>query len=82
MSVPRNLAAAAKSTADCLGVGTPDTVLVLCNRDQWVIADLLAAVTKSRAAAVRLLEYPALSRNYQELPDDVAHPTAEPRIPR
>jgi leucyl aminopeptidase (aminopeptidase T) len=73
MNAPRKLATAAEAAADCLGVGAQDAVLVLCNRDQRAVAEALVAAAQSRTGAVQLLEYPTLSRNGQEPPDQVAH---------
>lgn len=67
-----SLAAAAEAAADCLGVGDRDEVLVLCNPAERELAEVLAAAARSRTSAVRLLEYPALSRNGEELPVHVA----------
>jgi leucyl aminopeptidase (aminopeptidase T) len=72
MSASPNLAVAAEAAADCLGVGTRDNVLVLCNQAERTVAEVLSAAAQSRASSVRLLEYPALSRNNEELPDHVA----------
>ena len=72
MSASRNLAAAAKAAADCLGVGARDHVLVLCNEAERAVAEALVAAAQSRTGAVRLLEYPTLSRNGEEPPDHVA----------
>src|SRR5205823_824418 len=72
MSASRNLAAAAKAAADCLGVGARDQVLVLCNEAERAVAEALVAAAQSRTGAVRLLEYPTLSRNGEEPPDHVA----------
>jgi leucyl aminopeptidase (aminopeptidase T) len=68
----RKLEEAAEAAADCLGVGARDAVLVLCNERQRTIAKALVATAESRTRAVRLLEYPTLSRNGEELPDQVA----------
>ena len=72
MSASGNLAAAAESAADCLGVGARDTVLVLCNERERAIAEVLVAAAEPRTGAVRLLEYPTLSRNGEEPPEHVA----------
>jgi leucyl aminopeptidase (aminopeptidase T) len=72
MSASRELAAAAGAAADCLGVGSRDRVLVLCNPAERAIAEVLAAAAESRTRAVRLLEYPTLSRNGEEPPVQVA----------
>jgi leucyl aminopeptidase (aminopeptidase T) len=72
MSASRSLAAAAEAAADCLGVGDRDKVLVLCNPAELETADVLATAAESRTRAVRLLEYPTLSRNGEEPPPEVA----------
>jgi hypothetical protein len=73
MNASENLAAAAEAATDCLGVDARDQVLVLCNHAERAVAEALVAAAQSRTDAVRLLEYPALSRNGEELPGHVAH---------
>lgn len=73
MNAPGKLAAAAEAAADCLGTGARDAVLVLCNEAERAVAEALLAAAQARADAARLLEYPTLSRNGEELPDDVTH---------
>lgn len=72
MSASEDLVAAAEAAAGCLGVGAADKVLVLCNERERAVAEVLVAAAESRARAVRLLEYPTLSRNGEEPPDHVA----------
>jgi leucyl aminopeptidase (aminopeptidase T) len=72
VSASGNVVAAAEAAADCLGVGARDKVLVLCNGGERAVAEVLVAAAESRSPAVRLLEYPTLSRNGEEPPDDVA----------
>jgi leucyl aminopeptidase (aminopeptidase T) len=66
------LRGAADAAAECLGVGAGDRVLVLCNAGERAVAEALVAAAASRSPTVRLLEYPTLSRNGEEPPDDVA----------
>jgi leucyl aminopeptidase (aminopeptidase T) len=72
MSPFGNLAAAAESATDCLGVGARDQVLVLCNEAERAVAEALVVAAQSRTEAVKLLEYPTLSRNGEEPPALVA----------
>jgi leucyl aminopeptidase (aminopeptidase T) len=76
----RKLAAAAEAAADCLGVGARDRVLVLCNERERAIAETLVAAAGVRTHGVQLLEYPTLSRNGEELPDDVARAMLEASV--
>ena len=71
------LAAAAQAALDCLGVNPGDHVLALCNERERGIAQALALASQSRASAVRLIEYPTLSRNGEEPPADVAQAMLE-----
>jgi leucyl aminopeptidase (aminopeptidase T) len=48
-------------------------VLVLCNERERAVADSLVAAARPRTRAVRLLQYPTLTRNGEEPPDHVAH---------
>lgn len=77
MTTQKELATAAQAALDCLGVNQGDAVLVLCNERERPAADALVAAANSRASAVRLLEYPPLSRNGQEPPDEVAQAMLE-----
>ncbi len=77
MTDPRKLVAAAEAALDCLGVSGGDRVLVLCNESERATAEALEAAARSRADAVRLLEYPTASRNGEAPPDDVAHAMLE-----
>jgi leucyl aminopeptidase (aminopeptidase T) len=72
MSTSGNLTAAAQAAAECLGIAASDDVVVLCNEAERAVAEALVAAAQSRTGAVRLLEYPTLSRNGEELPDHVA----------
>jgi aminopeptidase len=66
-----DLLAPAEAAVGCLGVGLADHVLVVYNDEQWVIAESFAAAAKSRAGAVTLLAFPALSRHGEEPPAEV-----------
>ena len=72
MTSPSGLLASAKAAVDCLGVGPPDSVLVLYNDEQRTIAEALEEAAKPRALAVTMLEFPALSRHGEEPPDEIA----------
>lgn len=65
------LVAAAEAAIACLDVGEGDHVLVLCNEPQRSTGEALAAAARRRTLAVRLLEYPALSRDGEEPPTSV-----------
>ena len=67
-----DLSAPAKAAVDCLGVGSADSVLVVCNAEQRVIATSLAEAAKTRARSVTLLEFATLSRHGEEPPAEVA----------
>jgi leucyl aminopeptidase (aminopeptidase T) len=64
--------AAAAAAVGCLGVGSTEDVLVLCNENERAVADALAAAARGRARTVRLVEYPALTRDGEEPPAFVA----------
>jgi leucyl aminopeptidase (aminopeptidase T) len=66
------LSDAADVTLDCLGVRSGDRVLVLCNEQQRRLAEALAAAARARTLEVRLLQYPALSRESEEPPRRIA----------
>jgi leucyl aminopeptidase (aminopeptidase T) len=72
VSAAGSLAAAAEAAAECLGVEASDKVLVLCNERERAVAEVLVAAAESRTRAVRLLEYPTLSRNGEQPPHHVA----------
>jgi leucyl aminopeptidase (aminopeptidase T) len=80
MNASENLAAAAEAAANCLGVDPRDQVLVLCNHAERAVAEALVAAAQARTDAVRLLEYPTLSRNGEELPDHVAKAMQEASV--
>jgi leucyl aminopeptidase (aminopeptidase T) len=67
-----DLRLAAEAAADCLGIDEGDRVLVLYNEPKRSIAEALAAASGARTRRVRLLEFPALSRNGEEPPGPVA----------
>jgi leucyl aminopeptidase (aminopeptidase T) len=66
------MADAAQAAVRCLGVGPEDDVLVLCNEEQRAIAEALAVAAHSRGRSARIVVYPALSRDGEEPPADVA----------
>ena len=74
------LASAAEAAANCLDVTARDRVLVLCNEPERPTASYLVAAAKARTHAVRLLEYPSLSRNGEEPPDQVAQAMLEASV--
>jgi leucyl aminopeptidase (aminopeptidase T) len=76
VSKPPDLFTAAEAAVDCLGVGPTDSVLVVYNEEQNVIADSLAAVAKPRGRAVTVLAFPTLSRHGEEPPTEVAEAMA------
>ncbi len=76
MTRPSNLLAPAEAAVDCLGVGPMDSVLVVYNDEQRVIAESLAAAAKPRARAVTMLAFPTLSRHGEEPPTEVAEAMA------
>jgi leucyl aminopeptidase (aminopeptidase T) len=53
---------------ECVGVGSQDDVLVLCNEGQRAVARALAEAADGRARSVRILEYPSLTRDGEEPP--------------
>ena len=71
---------AAQAAVECLGVGPTDAVLVLCNEQQRTIAEALVLVARGRAQSVRVVEYPALTRDGQEPPDVVAEAMTEATV--
>jgi leucyl aminopeptidase (aminopeptidase T) len=73
---PSSLTAPAKAAVGCLGVGPADSVLVICNHEQRLIAESLAAAATPRAQAVTVLTFPALSRHGEEPPAEVAEAMA------
>jgi leucyl aminopeptidase (aminopeptidase T) len=71
------LISAAEAAVHCLGVGPTDEVLVLCNEEQRAIAGALAAAAEPLARSVRVIAYPALTRDGEEPPASVADAMAE-----
>jgi aminopeptidase len=67
-----NLSAPSEAALDCLGVGPADSVVVVFNAAKRRIAESLGVAAKPRARAVALLEFPAVSRDGDEPPADVA----------
>lgn len=63
----------------CLGIGTLDDVLVLCNEPQRKIAESLAVAARS-ARSVRVVEYAALTRDGEEPPAPVAQAMAQASV--
>jgi leucyl aminopeptidase (aminopeptidase T) len=76
MAVDSDLTAA-EAAMDCLGVGPTDDVLVLCNAQQRAIAESLALAADGRSQSVRVVEYPALTRDGQEPPAVAAEAMAK-----
>ena len=76
MARSSSLTAPAEAALDCLGVGPADSVLVVCNDEQRVIAESLVAAATPRARAVTVLTFPALSRHGEEPPAEVAEAMA------
>jgi leucyl aminopeptidase (aminopeptidase T) len=74
------LTAAAEAAVRCLGVEASEDVLVVCNEEQRAIADSLAAVADGHARSVRLIVYPALTRDGEEPPTFVAEAMAEAAV--
>jgi aminopeptidase len=74
--MPSDLTAPAKAAVDCLGVGPTDSVLVVCNEEQRLIAASLIAAAKPRARTVTVLEFATLSRHGEEPPAEVAEAMA------
>jgi aminopeptidase len=66
------LRAAADCAVACLGVGSGDDVLVVCNDEQRTIADALEQAAEELARSVRTVAFPALSRHGEEPPAFVA----------
>lgn len=75
-----DLAVAADAAVRCLGVGSTDDVLVLCNEEQRSIADSLALAAKGAGRSVQILEYLALTRDGEEPPTFVAGAMAEATV--
>jgi hypothetical protein len=74
------LSAAAAAAIRCLDIRATGDVLVLCNRDQRAIADALALAAERARRSVRIVEYPALSRDGEEPPGFVAEAMAEATV--
>jgi leucyl aminopeptidase (aminopeptidase T) len=74
------LAAAAEAAVHCLGVAASEDVLVVCNEQQRAVAEALAAVAEGHARSVRLIVYPALTRDGEEPPAFVAEAMAEAAV--
>jgi leucyl aminopeptidase (aminopeptidase T) len=73
---PSYLTAPANAAVECLGVGPTDSVLVVFNDEQRLIATSLAAAAKRRTRAVTVLEFATLSRHGEEPPAEVAEAMA------
>jgi leucyl aminopeptidase (aminopeptidase T) len=71
------LHAAADRAVACLGVGSGDDALIVCNDEQRPIADALAQSAAPLAHEVRTVVFPALSRHGEEPPAFVADAMAE-----
>ena len=76
MARPSRLTVPATAAVDCLGVGPADSVLIVCNDEQRLIAESLAAAATLRARSVTVLTFPALSRHGEEPPAEVAEAMA------
>jgi aminopeptidase len=63
---------AAVTTVDRLGVGAEDAFLVVYNEELAPVADAIAAAAAARTKRARALMFPALTRNGEEPPGDVA----------
>jgi leucyl aminopeptidase (aminopeptidase T) len=74
------LTAAAEAAMRCLAVGASEDVLVVCNEQQRVVAESLAAAADGHARSVRLIVYPALTRDGEEPPTFVAEAMAEAAV--
>jgi leucyl aminopeptidase (aminopeptidase T) len=72
MKTAAELTDAADAALDCLGVGSSDRVLVLCNATQRTLAEALETAARTRTGAARLLEYPTLTRDGEEPPGSIA----------
>jgi leucyl aminopeptidase (aminopeptidase T) len=77
---PADLVAPAEAAVGCLGVGASDSVLVVYNEEQRVIAEALAAAAEAHARAVTQLAYPTLSRHGEEPPAEVAEAMARAEV--
>lgn len=64
----------------CLGIGSGDDVLVLCNGAQRAIAESLSRAAEGPARSVRVVEYPALTRDGEEPPPFVAEAMARAAV--
>jgi leucyl aminopeptidase (aminopeptidase T) len=76
----KGLTAAAVAAVRCLGVDAGEDVLVVCNEQQREIAEALAAVAGGQARSVRLIAYPALTRDGEEPPAFVAEAMTEAAV--
>ena len=67
-----DLARAAATTVERLGVASGEAFLVVYNEELAPIAEAIAAAARDRADSVRALSFPPLTRNGEEPPEDVA----------
>ena len=74
-----DLAAAARSALSCLGVGSADDILILCNPETRLIADALRDAAGG-ARSVHVKEYASLLRDGQEPPRSVARAMSEATV--
>jgi leucyl aminopeptidase (aminopeptidase T) len=72
VTFPPGVLAAAEAAVGCLGVGTADAVVVVCNAAQRRIADALAEAARPLARSVDVLVFPEGSRHGEDPPADVA----------
>jgi leucyl aminopeptidase (aminopeptidase T) len=66
------MAGAAEAAVRCLGIGSEDDVLVLCNEEQRAIAEALVAAAQGPGRSTRIVVFETLSRDGEEPPADVA----------
>jgi leucyl aminopeptidase (aminopeptidase T) len=69
---PSDLSASAEAAVDCLGITSTDSVLIVYNDEQRVIAESLAEASKRRGRSLAMLAFPTLSRHGEEPPAEVA----------
>ena len=67
-----DLARAAETTVERLGVAAGESLLVVCNGELAPIAEAIAAAARLRTDNVRMLTFPSLTRNGEEPPAVVA----------
>ncbi len=75
-----DLAKAAAAAMECLAVAADDDVLVLMNEETRAVAESLALAARARGRSVRLVTYPALTRDGEEPPASVAQAMVEATV--